>query len=50
MYRGPIIIQKKCSVFHDDTIETLKERVQSLEGVAFVEAINKMGGILKNED
>ena len=48
--RGPIIIQKKCSVFHDDTIETLKERVQSLEGVAFVEAINKMKGILKNED
>jgi len=48
--RGPIIIQKKCSVFHDDTIETLKERVQSLEGVAFIEAINKMKGILKNEN
>ena len=48
--RGPIIIQKKCSVFHDDTTETLKERVQSLEGVAFVEAINKMKGILKNEN
>ncbi len=48
--RGPIIIQKKCSVFHDDTIETLRKRVQSLEGVAFVEAINKMRGILKSED
>ena len=48
--RGPIIIQKKCSVFHDDTIETLRKRVQSLEGVAFVEAINKMKGILKSED
>ena len=48
--RGPIIIQKKCSVFHDDTIETLRKRVQSLEGVAFVEAINKMRGILKSEN
>jgi phosphoribosylglycinamide formyltransferase-1 len=48
--RGPIIIQKKCSVFHDDTIETLRKRVQSLEGVAFVEAINKMKGILKSEN
>ena len=47
---GPIIVQKKCPVFHDDTIETLRRRVQSLEGVAFIEAINKMRGILKSEN
>ena len=28
---GPIIIQKKCSVSPDDTVETLKARVQELE-------------------
>ena len=48
--RGPIIIQKKCVVLEKDTVESLKERVQALEGLAFVEAINKMGGILKNEN
>ena len=48
--RGPIIVQKKCAVLEADTIDSLKERVQSLEGVAFIEAINKMRGILKNEN
>ena len=47
--RGPVLVQKKCLVFPEDTVETLKKRVQSLEGIAFVEAIKKMGGILKNE-
>lgn len=28
---GPIIVQKKCSVFPGDTVETLKARVQELE-------------------
>ncbi len=28
---GPIIVQKKCSVFSCDTVETLKTRVQALE-------------------
>lgn len=28
---GPIIVQKKCSVFPGDTVETLKTRVQELE-------------------
>ena len=48
--RGPIVVQKKCAVLKTDTIDSLKERVQSLEGVAFIEAINKMRGILKNEN
>jgi len=47
--RGPIVVQKKCVVLETDTVDSLKERVQSLEGVAFIEAINKMRGILKNE-
>ena len=36
---GPVILQKKCSVLANDTAESLKERVQKLEGSALVEAI-----------
>jgi formyltetrahydrofolate-dependent phosphoribosylglycinamide formyltransferase len=36
---GPIIVQKKCSVDAWDTPDTLKTKVQQLEGEAFVEAI-----------
>jgi len=38
---GPIIIQKKCSVKPDDTPDTLKAKVQKLEGVAFIEVIDR---------
>ena len=37
--RGPILVQKKCSVFKNDTVKSLKERVQQLEGEAFIETI-----------
>lgn len=40
---GPILLQKKCNVLAGDTAETLKARVQALEGEALVEAINKWG-------
>jgi phosphoribosylglycinamide formyltransferase-1 len=36
---GPILVQKKCPVKPGDTPEILKERVQKLEGLAFLEAI-----------
>ena len=36
---GPIIIQKKCKVDPSDTIDSLKSKVQSLEGEAFLEVI-----------
>ena len=36
---GPILIQKKCVVTRADTVESLKKKVQQLEGMAFVEAI-----------
>ena len=36
---GPILIQKKCNVDAGDTVETLKTKVQELEGRAFIEAI-----------
>lgn len=39
---GPIMIQKKCAVLLGDTAETLKSRVQALEGEALVEAIEKI--------
>ena len=44
--RGPILVQKKCSVFKNDTVKSLKERVQQLEGEAFIETIKTWG---KNE-
>ena len=43
---GPILVQKKCCVLGDDTVETLKKRVQKLEGEAFIQAIKSWG---KNE-
>ena len=36
---GPIIIQKRCEVDSNDTIDSLKSKVQTLEGEAFLEAI-----------
>ena len=39
---GPILIQKKCKVINGETAETLKTKVQQLEGLAFVEAINQL--------
>ncbi|MFA7654178.1 MAG: phosphoribosylglycinamide formyltransferase [Candidatus Magasanikbacteria bacterium] len=38
---GPIIMQKKCAVQPTDTPETLKQKVQKLEGEAFVEVIKQ---------
>lgn len=40
---GPLLIQKKCTVLPSDTIESLKTRVQALEGEALIEAIQKIG-------
>ena len=37
---GPILIQKKCNIDSNETVETLKTKVQKLEGEAFIEAIN----------
>ena len=36
---GPILIQKKCDVEPNDTAQSLKAKVQGLEGNAFLEAI-----------
>lgn len=36
---GPVLIQKKCPVLPNDTVESLKARVQKLEGEALIEAI-----------
>lgn len=38
---GPIVVQKSCAVdLQNDTPDTLKARVQALEGQALIEAIN----------
>jgi phosphoribosylglycinamide formyltransferase-1 len=36
---GPILLQKRTPVLPDDTVETLKDRVQALEQAAFVEVL-----------
>lgn len=36
---GPIILQKSCTIEPDDTPETLKQKIQLLEGEGFIEAI-----------
>ena len=38
---GEIIVQKKCTVDPGETVETLKAKVQKLEGEALVEAVQK---------
>jgi len=36
---GPILVQKKCNIDSNETVDTLKTKVQQLEGEAFIEAI-----------
>ena len=36
---GPVLVQKRCTVETNETIATLKLKVQALEGGAFIEAI-----------
>ena len=43
--QGPILVQKKCAVLAQDTVESLKERVQTLEGLALIEAVSIFGGV-----
>jgi len=47
---GPIIVQKRCAVDKEETIESLKKKVQALEGVALIDAIQIVGGGLENYD
>ena len=44
---GPILIQKKCKVDPYDTVDSLKNKVQLLEGKAFIEAIKLSQNIFK---
>ena len=39
---GPILMQSKCQVKSSDTVDTLKERVQQLEGELFIDCINQL--------
>ena len=38
--QGAIILQKRCQVLAEDTPETLKKRVQQLEGIALIEVVS----------
>lgn len=42
---GPVIFQKKCSVLPEDTMDTLKERVQGMEGEALALAIQHINQV-----
>jgi phosphoribosylglycinamide formyltransferase-1 len=37
---GDLVVQKRCAVLTGDTTESLKNRVQKLEGLALLEAID----------
>jgi phosphoribosylglycinamide formyltransferase-1 len=39
---GPIVVQKCCAVVPGDTVDSLKNKVQALEGAALIEAINQI--------
>tara|TARA_B100000902_G_scaffold375684_1_gene405928 strand:- start:2022 stop:2597 length:576 start_codon:yes stop_codon:yes gene_type:complete len=41
---GPILVQKKCQVLRNDNTQSLKQKVQSLEGEAYIEAIKLIQG------
>ncbi len=36
---GPIVLQKRCPVLPGDTVDSLRERVQGLENLAFVDVL-----------
>jgi phosphoribosylglycinamide formyltransferase-1 len=36
---GPIVLQKRCPVLPGDTVDTLKDRVQALEQLAFIDVL-----------
>ena len=40
---GPILCQLSCLVDKNDTPESLKQKVQALEGPALLDAIKKIG-------
>ncbi len=39
---GEIILQKKCPIAPNETVESLKNKVQKLEGEAFIEILNTL--------
>lgn len=40
---GPILVQKRCPVMADDTVDSLKAKVQTLEVIALADAIENRG-------
>jgi len=41
---GPIVVQRQVPVHDDDTVEALSERILEQEHLAYVEALQKLGG------
>ena len=44
--QGPILVQKECDVLPKDNEFTLKDKVQKLEGLAYIEAVKIFQGCL----
>ena len=38
---GPIVLQKRCPVLPGDTVDSLKDRVQALEQIAFIDVLRQ---------
>mmetsp|Transcript_24738 Transcript_24738/g.33946 ORF Transcript_24738/g.33946 Transcript_24738/m.33946 type:complete len:682 (-) Transcript_24738:113-2158(-) len=47
---GPLLLQRRCPVLPGDSAEDLKQRVQQLEGAAFVEAVRLLHASLILEE
>jgi phosphoribosylglycinamide formyltransferase-1 len=45
---GPIVLQKRCPVLPGDTVDTLKDRVQALEQIAFIDVLRQWNHLRDN--
>ena len=45
---GPIVLQKRCPVLPGDTVDTLKDRVQALEQIAFIDVLRQWNDLRDN--
>ena len=45
---GPIVLQKRCPVLPGDTVDSLKDRVQALEQIAFIDVLREWNHLRDN--
>jgi phosphoribosylglycinamide formyltransferase-1 len=47
---GEVLVQEKCQVYTSDDAQSLKARVQALEGLALIEAIGKLSEARRDDE